>query len=155
MSKTLVLIRHAHRERLLGPQVDNGLSDKGKKQAKEVAKYFHDYFDSSEATFLSSPKKRCMETIQAISDKVEVRDELGEGLGLRFRAQKFADWWRGPSASELTVACSHGDWIPECVQILTGAVIDIKKAGWVEIESVGTQVRLTWLIQDVVRKKRD
>jgi hypothetical protein len=49
------------------------------------------------------------------------------------RIHKFIQVWirSGPA---LTVACSHGDWLPYAVEIATGARVAFKKGAWAEIE---------------------
>jgi len=58
----------------------------------------------------------------------------------------FLDQWKY-SGAEVTVVCSHGDVIPMIVDQLTGGLISIKKAGWCEVELVGRDSYLTWLVQ--------
>lgn len=145
--KRLVLIRHAHRDTEVHT-MDNGLSDKGKKQVKQVVRFAKSR-ELEGALFLSSPKKRCVETITPVADefksKVKIEPAIGEG-GTMALLESFIDWWKyeGP---ELTVACSHGDVIPMMIAKMTGATVSIKKAGWCEMELVGRDVYLTWLVQ--------
>ena len=70
---------------------------------------------------------------------------LGEG-GTSVDLVSFVDWWKY-EAPDLTIACSHGDVIPMLVEKITGGMISIKKAGWCEIELVGREAYLTWLVQ--------
>jgi 2,3-bisphosphoglycerate-dependent phosphoglycerate mutase len=145
--RRLILIRHAHRDTEIHT-LDNGLSEKGLKQVKQVVK-FAQTRDLEGAVFLSSPKKRCVETITPVADqfgiKVQIEKALGEG-GPIAQLDAFLDRWKyeGP---ELTVVSSHGDVIPMIVQKLTGGLISIKKAGWCEIELTGRECYLTLLVQ--------
>ncbi len=145
--KRLILIRHAHRD-TENHALDNGLSDKGKKQVKQMIEFAHSR-NIEGAVFLSSPKKRCLETITPLADqyqsKVKVEPGLGEGCSSSV-LDSFLDQWKY-SGAELTIASSHGDVIPLMIEKLTGGVISIKKAGWCEIELVGRDCYLTWLVQ--------
>ena len=145
--KRLVLIRHAHRDTEIHT-MDNGLSEKGKKQVKQVVNFAHAR-DLEGALFISSPKKRCVETIAPVAEsysaKVKIEAALGEG-GSSAMLDSFISWWKN-EAPELVVACSHGDVIPMLVEKLIGAHISIKKAGWCELELVGRDIYLTWLVQ--------
>lgn len=152
--KTLILVRHAHRLKLEGGDADNGLSDKGRKQAKRAAKRFRAYFDGQQALFVTSPKRRCLETLVPFVDsdrgKLQINADLGEGGPLDRKVERFIAWWR-EKAPDLVVACSHGDWIPLALKALTGAEIALKKGGWAELEmGAGDEcARLVWLIQEL------
>lgn len=140
MVKTLIIIRHAHREKLsVGPS-DNGLSPKGQKQAKSLTQYFDKKFGDVAAVFYSSPKKRCIETIEPIAKSVKatikVLDSLDESdtqKQLQSRVRQFEEFWMALDAP-LIVACSHGDWIPAFTQKIVGKSIDLDKGGWIELK---------------------
>ncbi len=146
MSKTLVFIRHAHRDTSMRA-LDNGLTDKGREQAKWVKRYFSARFDEDEVKdslwLVSSPKLRCVETLMPLSKglgrPVDIHPNLNEGeMGeggriLEARVQNFIKEWK-QSKVEVTVACSHGDWLPYAFHQLLGLYIDPKKGSWLEIE---------------------
>lgn len=162
MSRTLILIRHAHRD-TEEPSRDNGLSEKGREQTERLAAYLHRYLEKEhpgeKAHFLSSPKKRCRETLSPVAAaakrEFKVDPRLSEFSPIESRADfeermnSFIDDWKyeGPA---LTVACSHGDWIPACIEKLTGARIGIKKAGIVMVRVEAGGVFLTNLIQRIL-----
>ncbi|MBS1958912.1 MAG: histidine phosphatase family protein [Bdellovibrionales bacterium] len=157
MSKRLILIRHAHRD-TDEPGKDNGLSGKGNEQVKRLLKFASDRLDDTDPMFISSPKKRCQETLGPIAKmtghKMEIDERLTEhgptestSLYLA-RIDEFLDHWKF-ECPDTTVVSSHGDWIPIAVQRLTGAKIGLKKAGWVEIEYAGGECFLTWIVQKV------
>lgn len=145
--RRLILIRHAHRD-TENHALDNGLSEKGLKQVKQVVKFAQSR-DLEGAVFLSSPKKRCIETITPVADwhgsRVKIEKAIGEGC-TPAELNAFIDQWKyeGP---DTTVISSHGDVIPMLVQKLTGGLISIKKAGWCEVELVGRECYLTLLVQ--------
>ena len=158
--KTLVIIRHAHRDTSFGRDRDNGLSEKGQLQTKRILKYFESRFEGEIPVVMSSPKNRCVETIALIAKSARVELEWSPLLlehgeskvdntpgGFQKRVREFVSWWKkeGP---ELLVVCSHGDWIPLVVQMLSGANLTLKKGGWVEFESTNEEIRLTWVLQD-------
>jgi len=161
MSKTLVFVRHAHRD-TEDPSRDNGLSEKGLHQVENLVHYFKSWVDrehpDAKVKIHASPKKRCIQTITpvalALDSKVEIDPRLIEVSPMesesqvRARILSFLEDWKSRS-SELTLACSHGDLIPMSVQMLTGARIGIKKAGVVQIEGVAGEFFLTALIQKV------
>jgi len=156
--KTLILVRHAHRDKDQGAGFDNGLSEKGQDQARKIGAHFATRLEGSNPVFLTSPKKRCVETIQAIYKAVlkdtknvkapKVEELLGEGPYIDDRVEKFFDWWKD-EASDLVVACSHGDWIPTFVHFTVGIDIPLKKAAYVQLNLVGSRPMLTWLVQRV------
>jgi broad specificity phosphatase PhoE len=141
IQKSLVLIRHAHRDTDRKEQ-DNGLTEKGRKQAEITARTLARIFDDSQPVFLSSPKKRCVETLTPLAEvfnsKVHRNSLLTEQEGdesilqLNARVQKFLDEWI-QSPDEVTIICSHGDWLPVAVELLVKAPCDFKKGGWAEI----------------------
>ena len=154
MDKRLILIRHAHRD-TEAPSRDNGLSEKGEQQVKRMLRYFEKQIEG-EVRFLSSPKKRCRETLGPLAERhgldleidgrltetgpIERQEEVSTRLG------EFIDEWKyqGP---DVLVVCSHGDIIPVLVERLTGARIGIKKCGVVEIEYFAGECHLTGLVQ--------
>jgi broad specificity phosphatase PhoE len=145
--KRLIFIRHAHRDTEFYSR-DNGLSEKGLKQVKSVVRFARTR-EIEDALFLSSPKLRCIETITPVAkdqeSEVILEFRIGEGCS-DADLESFADWWKY-EAPDLVLACSHGDVIPMLVKRITGADISIKKAGWCELELIGREVVLTWLVQ--------
>jgi len=136
--KILVLVRHAHRD-TTSRKADNGLSNKGQKQALEIKKELASKFMNEAPLLVSSPKLRCIETLEplaeALGKKVKSNDLLDEAAPdestseLIGRIQEFLDWWK-TKAPKVTVACSHGDWLPEAYGLLTGKQMDLTKGSW-------------------------
>ena len=160
--KTLVLIRHAHRD-TTDRSEDNGLSQRGREQVEALQSYFKrsskiSRAKESRAAWISSPKKRCLETLAPLSrmdgsevTTIDLLQERAEDEMLQhfhYRVHEFCDWWL-KEAPELTFACSHGDWIPACVEALTGARVQISKGSWCEIviSAESGEPALRWLIQ--------
>lgn len=158
MQKTLILIRHGHRDNSRR-EMDNGLDDKGREQAKAIKRFFTERFSKDDTGsglwLVSSPKLRCVETLQpiakALDRPVDVHPGLDEqngresGKGLEGRVQAFLKEW-SDSKARLTVLCSHGDWLPLATVHLLGLQQDFKKGAWFEVEAIGLRGVLRWYI---------
>lgn len=158
MSKTLVLVRHAHRD-TARRELNNGLSEKGKEQAKGLRRFFANRFDANDFKkgiwFVSSPKLRCVETLapmaKLLEKSVDIHPDLDEqtsketGAQFEQRIRRFLQEWKqgGP---EFTILCSHGDWLPLAVFQLLGLSQDFKKGGWLELEFEGAHPFLRWCV---------
>lgn len=156
MNRTLVIIRHAHRDTEAGRELNNGLSDKGRKQVRKLFDFYFERFPEIERPMLlTSGRKRCVETLEPLARKLERRlivnpllmEQTEKETTARFKARirKFKSEWRKSSA-ELTVICSHGDWIPLFFKELLGTEIHLKKGAWAEVEYI-REPQLTWLVQ--------
>jgi broad specificity phosphatase PhoE len=154
--KTLLLIRHAHRNKL---EDDNGLSQKGEKQAEQLRKYFkRNPLNTKKVRVFSSPKKRCRETLEPLADlldceiEIDLRlDEQGHqepnGTFLKRIAHFIEDWRNSPSGA--WIACSHGDWLPLALDRLLGASISLNKGAFAEIRLDLADPELHKLIQSL------
>jgi 8-oxo-dGTP diphosphatase len=121
------LIRHAHagsRSDWRGDDRERPISAKGRAQEASLRKRLA---DQPVGRVLSSPSRRCIETVEGIADdvgvEVEIRPELDEGSD--------------PDAAlalltELTdtnpVICSHGDLLPKLLRRFTAAGMKTKDA---------------------------
>ncbi len=156
--RTLILIRHAHRDKNLGQSSDNGLSEKGKKQADALTQQLRHLLENEQVTLATSPKARCVETLDPLATALNIelcRDELlleqgnHEGAGeLASRVMEFLKGWKR-SDERVTAICSHGDWIPIATESLTGKPIDLKKSGFVVITVKSGKPVSTTVIQDL------
>ncbi len=158
MQKTLVLVRHAHRDNSKR-EVDNGLDEKGREQAKALKKFFSERFSKDELGkglwLVSSPKLRCIETLQPIAKSmdraVDVHPSLDEQSArenlkaFEARIQGFLREWM-ESKVLLTVLCSHGDWLPLAAQQLVGVPQSFKKGAWLELEWDSVRAEIRWYI---------
>jgi broad specificity phosphatase PhoE len=138
----LVLIRHAHRDTTLRSR-DNGLSEKGQKQARALARIFEERVaeSASKIKLFSSPKKRCIETMQPIAVvddlKIEINpllDEQRDGENdtqFRARVGEFMSFVKKEfkGDDEWVLVCSHGDWLP-----LVLGDVQISKGCWAQVE---------------------
>jgi len=150
LKKTLILVRHAHRD-TSDKNADNGLSDRGKKQAKIFSDTIEKMHKKSKPLFLSSPKQRCVETLEPLAEffdvKIKVHPELDEQADhetpsqFKKRVVRFVTEWKN-DFPELTIACSHGDWLPFAVEELIGVTADFEKGGWAEFSFVDDEVHL-------------
>jgi broad specificity phosphatase PhoE len=158
MDKTLIIIRHGSRDNSRR-ELDNGLDEKGKDQAKRIKRFFSSRFSQDDLKgglwLVSSPKIRCVETLQpiakALDRPVDIHPGLDEqspreaGSGMEVRIQNFLSEWK-KSGVGITVLSSHGDWIPMAVSRLLGLTIDPKKGSWLEIAGEGGLITLKWYI---------
>jgi broad specificity phosphatase PhoE len=157
MTRTLVFIRHAHRNND-EPSRDNGLSEKGELQVKRLVKFVRARLDKRVPVFFTSPKKRCIQTLSPVAEdfksEVTVDERLSEQgpnesrVHYLARIDEFLDFWKY-ECNELTVICSHGDFIPVLIEKLTQAKTGLKKGGYGEIEYLEGQSYLTWLVQKI------
>lgn len=141
--KQLILMRHAHRD-TSHRESDNGLSEKGLKQATLLGKHWEKLLSGKPFALLSSPKKRCQETLAPLADalgaKVKISALLDEQAStegdVKFnrRIRDFLTAW-DESENLITIACSHGDWIPQAIALLTGEIITLKKGGFAIIQA--------------------
>ncbi len=145
MSRTLILVRHAHRDTSRGRSRNNGLSSKGKKQREVFEDHWEKWLSKRSPGFLSSPKRRCTETIGPLAVKIgarmrvsplldeqhfDKRESHGRFLG---RVKRFLTW-RGKKGPQVLVACSHGDWIPELIRLVKGKTKELGKGEWIVLE---------------------
>jgi len=159
LNKTLIIVRHAHRETADGRAQDNGLSAKGRRQVRKLFDFYFKRFPESETPlFWSSPKRRCLETLLPLANKLERKvvikselDEQGPKESLKELKSRINLMARDlkQSKKEVTLLCSHGDWIPLFFDALLGTKIKMKKGAWAEVEfEENRKPTLTWLIQD-------
>lgn len=158
MQKTLILIRHAHRDNTQR-ELDNALSEKGREQAKLIKRFFTERFSKDELGkglwLVSSPKIRCVETLQPIAKVMERQVDVHPGLdeasaresikAFETRIQSFLHEWQ-ESKIPMTILCSHGDWLPTAVGQLMGIQQDFKKGAWLELETEGAFHAIRWYI---------
>ncbi len=156
--RALLLVRHAHRD-TSNRGLDNGLSLKGQKQANALARYFDKLGSRKRETLLlSSPKLRCRETIQGLEkaantsvETLDLLDEQGprETTGeFQRRVRSLCRWWARENI-DLTVCCTHGDWIPAAMRILFGLEIELKKGGIILIERTLKQNQIVEIRQQL------
>lgn len=154
-TRTLILIRHAHRD-TSNRNLDNGLSDKGQKQVKRLVKYFQKRFryeewSVSNIKFESSPKLRCVQTLQPLAqivgsqviEQAELSEQNPNESFAKFQArlQNYLKRWI-ESDIPVLVVCGHGDTLPLMVFHLLGTAVDFKKAGFLELEWESGQAHL-------------
>ncbi len=158
MQKTLILIRHAHRDNSKR-ELDNGLDEKGREQAKLIKKFFTERFSKSDLEgglwLVSSPKLRCVETLLPIAKAVDQEVDRHPGLDEQIdreslkvfetRIHSFLHEWSEAKVA-LTLLCSHGDWLPLAAERLLGFQQSFKKGAWLELEWAYGRGELRWYI---------
>lgn len=151
-NKTLILVRHAHRDTSLR-SLDNGLSEKGHAQARELSDYLQKQCETGEKPLLlSSAKIRCIETLeplaQALNIELRTDDLLMEQLpheseqDMGMRIDQFISKWE-TEMPKLVIACSHGDWLPVAIDQMTGQFVDLPKGSCIEISYDGQKSKLS------------
>ena len=148
----LIILRHAHRDTSQGNHLDNGLSEKGWTQAKKIRKYYKKNVNYKEPLILSSPKIRCIETVEKLAKatnvEIQISELLNEGGDLLSKTLKLTEELL-KTTQPLTVLCSHGDVIPILLHRLTGSEILLSKGGWIQLERLGGQYHLQWILQEI------
>jgi broad specificity phosphatase PhoE len=156
--KTLVLVRHAHRDNTRR-ELDNGLSEKGAEQAKAIRKFGLSRFSREDLMagvwLVSSPKLRCVETLAPLAKgwerKIDIHPNLDEQsekekpAQFHERVKNFLHEWT-EAKIPLTILCSHGDWLPLAISELLSIHIEPKKGSWNELDWVSGSVQLKWSI---------
>ncbi|MBK9295178.1 MAG: histidine phosphatase family protein [Oligoflexia bacterium] len=135
MTQTFVFIRHAHRD-TSERELDNGIDEKGRVQVEELIKKYKLNELPKADEFWSSPKLRCQETLEPLAKiekaKLKIVEELDEQTNKEsskeFRKRIFNFLQKLKKAEKVIYLCSHGDWLPEALQELTGMWVDVKKA---------------------------
>ncbi len=124
----LYLVRHAHAgDRAARPghaDIGRPLSKKGRRQASAIAELLA---GAGIERLLSSPARRCIETLEPLADRlgvpVEGDDRLAEGAPCE-ASLSLAEELRAAGAH--AAACSHGDVIPDLLRSVRdlGARVD-------------------------------
>lgn len=158
MTKDIVLIRHAHRDTGAGRLVDNGLSPKGKKQAKSIREFYRSQFLATPAALWSSPYQRCVETLRPLGKSLEqevlILPTLAEQQPEE-STEAFAKRVKGVAKDclsgefERLLICSHGDLLPMLLEELTGNVLWLRKGAWVHLRIEPSEIRIEMLLQRV------
>ncbi len=135
----LVLVRHAHRDTSRGRERDNGLSAKGLRQAEAFAAWAVEALPLDKTTFVSSPKTRCVETLEPLARPIRRWPSLSEQRAKESDAafrKRVAIALQGAlrKRAKAVVLCSHGDWLPVAAEVLTGRPLDWRKGAWKEFQ---------------------
>ncbi len=151
--KYLIFIRHAQQDRATR-QPDCGLTKTGQKQAQDAAQFIvnrwvdqwvNQLADGAPQPSLeihSSPKRRCLETMEALKNITQSTIQVDPLLHEAFahesfeqfyqRIHAFLEKWKA-SDSVITIACTHSDWIPVAVRSLTMVDFEVRHTGLIEI----------------------
>ena len=143
ITNRLILLRHAHRHMGFDYGDDNGISELGEKQANVLAKYFFKKFgETPSVKLLSSPATRCVETLAPIANELDLTVEIEQDLfeqrsretehEFTLRLEQFINSWHYGKA-QLTIAVTHGDWLPVCIYNLFSINFNYGNACWIEL----------------------
>lgn len=125
MDMKLVVIRHAHRH-VTDSDYDNGLSEKGQKQAALLADQVRSGLLPHPHQLISSPKARARETLEPMAEQLNMEFSIDSNLDERSghetsqmffqRVKIFMDQWLQKESEKLNIfVCTHSDWIEEAV----------------------------------------
>ena len=112
---TIYLVRHGSagsRDDSDPQDHDRALDDAGLEQAAKLTEWLR----HEEVTrILSSPFRRCVQTVQPLADELGLTVELCDWLAETAEVEQS---WKGMSAvaDECAVLCSHGDVIPDLIR---------------------------------------
>jgi len=121
---TVFLIRHAHagdRSEWNGDDRGRPLSAKGNRTAEGLARALG---DRPVMRVMSSPAVRCIETVEPLADKVGMPVETSDLLAEGSDPVEVIRLIRAHKGGDLAI-CSHGDVIPEVIEILAAEGMDI------------------------------
>ncbi|MDZ4677502.1 MAG: phosphoglycerate mutase family protein [Oligoflexia bacterium] len=135
MVKTIVVLRHAHRDTTLR-STDNGLSPKGREQVQKLIQTYKKGELPKGVQFWSSPKIRCQETIEPLCQSHDIKLKIEPLLNEQTDTESSKEFnkridvlaQKVKSVDDTLYVCSHGDVIPELIQNLTGYSVDLRKA---------------------------
>ncbi len=143
--KTLFIVRHAHRV-VTDRSLDNGLSERGLKQAEAAALFIHKIIGPKPAILRSSPRLRCQQTLLPLAKMWGLEVDVDPLLCEQERSESdkvFLDRiesarirWINQDPERLII-CSHGDWIPEFCRRTFSQDIALEKGGVIEAKLVG------------------
>lgn len=137
--KKIFLVRHAHRA--FSPEQDPPLTSRGHQQATRLKEYFLDELQLSEFYLASSPKKRCLQTVDPLVDYLKARrqeesffilDSLDQGA----TSEKIAHFlkWLDHHSPNILIVCSHADWLPDFVEKTANQTASFEKGQVLEMD---------------------
>jgi broad specificity phosphatase PhoE len=137
MVRWQLFIRHAHRD-TEDRALDNGLSEKGRRQCEELVDELDRARPSRKPTrVLTSPKLRCRETAEFVAAWAGVKLEIDERLdeqGPRETEKTFLkrveEFYEKTRRDPGVAFVSHGDVLPLLAQLGGLGRVDVKKAGY-------------------------
>lgn len=146
----LIIWRHAEAEDPADGQADRerALTGRGEKQAARVAGWLDRHLPEG-ARILSSPARRCEQTVLALGRKYKLREELAPG-GTAAALLEAAQW---PSARHAVLVVGHQPALGEVVAQLLGiegGSCPIRKGGvwWLRTrERDGHGQTVVWSVQ--------
>lgn len=143
--KTLFIVRHAHRI-VTDRSLDNGLSDRGHRQASAAAHFIHQIMGPKPFVMRSSPRLRCQQTLEPLAKLAQTKIEIDPLLceqesdesekTFLDRIETAKKRWIQHDPERLVI-CSHGDWIPEFCSLSFSQRIALEKGGIIEAKIVG------------------
>ncbi|MFG3439180.1 NUDIX domain-containing protein [Nonomuraea sp. NPDC047897] len=132
----LVVVRHGtagSRQEWRGDDALRPLDAEGVAQAATMAAVLPAY---RPRTLLSSPSRRCVQTLEPYADDgVRLEPLLSEELQDPVRTPELVAGLRGPA-----VVCSHGKVLPDLIRALSGEVVHLGKGAFAVLHRAGDRV---------------
>jgi phosphohistidine phosphatase SixA len=116
---TVLLVRHAkagQRRTWKGDDRLRPLSPAGRKQADGLIKQLANY---KITRVISSPYKRCTETVEALANRLDLSIEDNDVLAEGGYGGAVLDFIGGLDANHAVVLCTHGDVLPDVLEAAT------------------------------------
>lgn len=156
MTQKLILLRHASRN-----HSQNELNSVGLEQAESRAKYFSQNLSSQGLKILSSSKKRCVQTAQAIASNLGLGFEKSEDIEERRANEDSKCFEKRVTDSlkkslrkdfETLIICSHSDWLFIAMRDWAELRISLDEACWAEFQK---QANEEWILRDLIATESD
>jgi phosphohistidine phosphatase SixA len=112
----LTIVRHAHaghKREWTGPDLERPLDDLGRRQTAALTELLDAHVVSR---IVSSPAVRCLQTVAALAERLDVAVETWLELGPDGSAGRVADACFGDPAYADAVLCTHGEVLAELLR---------------------------------------
>lgn len=155
MNQSLILLRHGQRQ-----GSDDAITEYGKKQAEERGRFFFQAF-GGQIDLMSSPKQRCLQSLEALSSLCKKPPQIVEDFSERFdfedsrtfekRVQSALEASLLKSSSAITLICSHSDWLFVGAKYLLDLQLQFLEASWIYL----VRDQSKWILKDFVSSDED
>jgi broad specificity phosphatase PhoE len=150
MNQSLILLRHSQRQ-----GASDQLTQHGLEQSKNRGNFFFQLY-GSEVTLLSSPKSRCLQSLERICTLSQKAPRVIEELSERFPVEDAQDFKKRVDQSLYRILshqsefpiilCSHSDWLSVAATHLLDLDISFLEGSWVRLskEAAG------WTLKELI-----
>lgn len=155
MNQSLILLRHGQRQGF-----DDALTEHGKRQVEERCHFLFQAF-GDQIDFMSSPKQRCLQSLETLSSLCKKPALIVEDLSERFDSEDSKAFEKRVknsletrflnSTSSITLICSHSDWLFVAAKFLLDLQIQFLEGSWAQLQKNQDQ----WILKDFVSSDED